>query len=69
MNYAHAASEAQVREITARGASPRLRSPQEAEGLHWALRTSFVALVSPRAWIEALFPERNAAHNSSTQRS
>lgn len=69
MNYTHAASEAQVREITARVARPYLRAPQETEGLHWALRTSFVALVSPRAWIEALFPERNAAHKSSSPRS
>ena len=68
MNYSHASHvthatpNAQVREISARVATPYTRGSHEAEGLHWALRTSFVALVSPRAWLDALLPERSSAH-------
>lgn len=59
MSYTHAASEAQAHEITAlRAGRPSPRAEDVPEGLHWALRTSFLALVSPRAWRDALFPER-----------
>ena len=63
MHYTHAAAPAQAHEITAqRVARPYLRDEEESEGLHWALRTSFVALVSPRAWMDALFPKRVGAN-------
>jgi hypothetical protein len=59
MNYTHILRDAasEVRGPEARRVGRQyLRQEEESEGLHWAVRASFLALVSPRAWLEALFP-------------
>ena len=43
-------------------AARQLSGPeQETERLHWALRVTFRALVSPRAWFEAYRPRDDAS--------